>query len=137
VITLDTSGLLAIMDTKDRHHAACLSIFDTEDGPFLMSPAILTEMAWLLETRFRREVEQRFLANIGRGALVLSWEFRDIIRIQDLIGRYHDLPLGLADAAVVACAERHGGRVLTTDWRHFSVVARGEKSIRVLPEEQG
>jgi hypothetical protein len=39
--------------------------------------------------------------------------------------------LGAADAAVVACAERNGGRVLTVD-RDFGVVA-GEGTITVLP----
>jgi predicted nucleic acid-binding protein len=39
--------------------------------------------------------------------------------------------LGATDAAVVACAERTGGRVLTVD-RDFAVVA-GAGTITVLP----
>ncbi len=50
------------------------------------------------------------------------------VRVRELVRRYADLPLGFADAAVTACAERHRGRVLTTDYRHFPVVARGEKT---------
>jgi predicted nucleic acid-binding protein len=42
------------------------------------------------------------------------------------------LPLGSADAAVIACAERHGGRVLTLDRRHFGVVER-EGTISLVP----
>jgi len=53
--------------------------------------------------------------------------------IRALTRRYADLPLGFADAAVIACAERHGGRVLTRDLRHFGVVAR-EGRLIVLPE---
>jgi hypothetical protein len=30
----------------------------------------------------------------------------------------------LADAAVVACTERHGGKGMTLDLRHFCVVSR-------------
>ena len=45
--------------------------------------------------------------------------------------RYKDLPLGFGDAAVVACAERTGGRVLSFDRRDFSVVA-GEGTITLL-----
>lgn len=48
----------------------------------------------------------------------------DFVRIAALVQRYADFPLGFVDAAVVACAERHGGRVLTTDFRHFGAVAR-------------
>jgi hypothetical protein len=60
----------------------------------------------------------------------------DSDRAQQLTQRYRDLPLGFADAAVIACAERNGGRVLTIDRRHFPVVARGEKTITVLPHLQ-
>lgn len=35
-------------------------------------------------------------------------------RIGELLGRYADLRLGLADACVIACAERYGGRVLAS-----------------------
>ena len=38
-----------------------------------------------------------------------------------------------ADAAVVACAERNGGRVLTFDRRDFDVIAR-EVPITLVPE---
>jgi predicted nucleic acid-binding protein len=48
-----------------------------------------------------------------------------------LLGRYADLRLGFADAAVVACAERNGGTVLTFDLRDFSVI--GEGRIRIAP----
>jgi len=40
---------------------------------------------------------------------------------------YRNLPLGLTDASVIACAERHGGRLLSLDLRHFVIVAREGK----------
>jgi predicted nucleic acid-binding protein len=49
-----------------------------------------------------------------------------------LIHRYAHLPLGFADAAVIACAERHEGRVLGLDLRDFGVVAR-EGRITLAP----
>jgi len=48
---------------------------------------------------------------------------RDWLRIAELAAVYRDLPLGTADASVVAAAERLGiTRVATLDRRHFSVV---------------
>ena len=47
------------------------------------------------------------------------------------MARYRDLPLGFADAAVVAVAERNGGVVLSLD-RYVHRVAQ-EGTIRVLP----
>jgi predicted nucleic acid-binding protein len=46
--------------------------------------------------------------------------------------RYGDLPLGFADAAVVACAERNGGRILTFDRRDFDVVA-ADVGLTIVP----
>jgi predicted nucleic acid-binding protein len=58
----------------------------------------------------------------------------DVPRIRELMTRYEDLHLGFADAAVVACAERNGGDVLTFDRRDFDVIAR-DVPITVVPEE--
>jgi predicted nucleic acid-binding protein len=134
MLTLDTSGLLAVLDRQDAYHAPCADVFEADPGPFLISTAVLSEIAWLLEVRFPPSVEDRVLQNIRDGALSLDWHAHDVERIQELIRKYHDLPLGVADAAVVACAERRGGRILTTDFRHFPIVARGERGLTLLPE---
>lgn len=55
----------------------------------------------------------------------------DLPRIRALVTRYRDLPLGYADAAVVACAERNRAYVLTFDLRHFMPVA-SEGTIRLV-----
>lgn len=47
----------------------------------------------------------------------------DWVRIAEIVAAYRDFPLGIADASVIACAERH--RVLelaTLDRRHFAAV---------------
>jgi len=74
-----------------------------------------------------------FLEDLESGAYTLECGEEDLPRIRALVRRYADLPLGFADASVVACAERNGGRVLTLDLRDFGVVAR-EGKIRILPE---
>lgn len=134
MITLDTSGLLSLLDRNDPDHAACVEVLRKDRGPYFISIAILSEIGWFLETRFPLYVAPAFLQDLRDGAYMLDWEPEDLRRIHQLATKYHDLRLGIADAAVIACAERHRGRVLTTDRRHFPVVARGEKTITVLPE---
>lgn len=51
----------------------------------------------------------------------------DLGRVRELVRRYEELPLGLADATVIACAERHERKVLALDQRHFGGVAREGK----------
>lgn len=65
-----------------------------------------------------------FLAGFLDGSTLLDCGDTDISRVRELMMRFRDLPLGFADAAVIACAERSGGRVLTFDRRDFEVVAR-------------
>lgn len=78
-------------------------------------------------------VLETFISDLeARGRFVLECGEEDLGRIRELVRRYADLPLGFADACVIACAERNGGRVLTLDLRHFGVVA-GEGKISVLP----
>lgn len=72
------------------------------------------------------------LADLEAGAYSLDCGEDDLPRIRSLASRYESLPLGYAAAAVIACAERCGGRVLTLDLRDFGVVAR-EGAVDVLP----
>ena len=133
--TRDSSGLLALLNRDDKHHAARVAAFREDGGPYLIFTATLSENAWFLEDRqrFPLDAVELVLGDIRSGAYMLDWSSEDIPRIQALIERYRLLEPGFADAAVISCAERNGGRVLTTDFRPFTVVARGEKSLTILP----
>lgn len=94
-----------------------------------MIPAgILGEAAFMIEQRLPPQALPPFLHDLASGGFRLDCGEDDFPRIGALVERYADLPLGFADAAVIACAERHGGRVLTPDRRHFGVVAREGRS---------
>lgn len=133
MITLDTSGLLAYIRAGDRNHQACRAVIEKDPGPYIIPVAILAEIAYMIEATLAPAVELGFLAELRDGAYQLDWNEVDVARVQQLIQRYHDLPLGFADAVVIACGERNRGRVLSTDFRHFPVVARSEGTITVLP----
>jgi len=85
---------------------------------------VVTEVAYLLETRLGWSAEVRFLGDLAAGNLLTEPVLAsDWIRIAELVAAYHDLPLGTIDASVVATAERLGATaVATLDRRHFSVV---------------
>lgn len=98
-----------------------------------MIPAgILAEVGYMVETKLGAEVLDAFLEDLIEGAFTFDCGEDDLARIRELVGRYGDMPLGVADAAVIACAERTGGRILTFDRRDFGVVAR-EGRIELAP----
>lgn len=132
MITLDTSGLFALLNGADPDHAAVADVLGSDPGPYLVPAAILAEVAYLVEHRLGTHVLDAFLDDLTARAFALECGEQDLPRVRELVRRYADLPLGFADAAVIACAERSGGLVLTLDVRDFGVVAR-EGTIRLLP----
>lgn len=92
----------------------------------------LAEMAYMAGRRTGDEAFRRFLAGFEDASTLLDCGDVDPPRIRELMERYADLGLGFADAAVIACAERNGGAVLTFDRRDFEVVA-AEGLLTLLP----
>jgi len=137
VLTLDTSGVIALASSDDRHHLVATTVSEADRRPYFVPMGVMAEIAYVLENRVGTHAVFEFLGDVRRGSYVLDCGDDDIPRIDTLIRRYADLRLGFSDAAVIACAERHGGRVLTLDRRHFPVVARGERTITILPEQCG
>lgn len=132
MITLDTSALIALLNRRDPDHSMTRDTLLNDAGPYVVPAGILAEVTYMIEQRMGILVLDLFLADLDAGAYTLDCGGRDLQRVRQLVSRYADLPLGFADAAVVACAERRGGRVLTLDARDFGVVA-GEGRITMLP----
>ncbi len=131
MVVIDTSALLASMNTADPDFRAVTDVMQTT--PALIVPAgIMAELTLMIAHRFGDHLVPRFLRSLIDGELSVQWEVGELPRILHLVDRDRDLPLGYADAAVIACAERNGGNVLTLDHRHFGVVAR-EGTIPILP----
>lgn len=133
MITLDTSGLLALVDRKDPDHERAASVLEADRGPYLVPAETLGEVGYFVEAQYGQQVLDTLLADLESGYFSLDCRLERLSRIRALAARYADLPLGLVDSAVIACAEQNGGRVLSLDLRHFGVVAK-EGKIQVLPQ---
>jgi uncharacterized protein len=109
---------------------------ETYPGPLLVPSLVITEVVYLLATRLGWQPEVRFLGDLASGNFTLEpIHAADLIRIAELVARYHDLPLGSVDASVVATAERRRiVDVATLDHRHFRVVRPAHtKAFQLLP----
>jgi uncharacterized protein len=124
MIVLDTSGLLAIVDADQRDHAAVHRAIATEPGPFLVSPFVLAELDYLLMTRLGVTAETDMLREVAAGVYdLVTFSIEDLVEAANLIERYQDLRIGLADASVAVIAARvQTTRLLTLDQRHFRVI---------------
>lgn len=131
MITIDTSAMLALLDRKSRYHDRMVTALRAERPPFLVPAATLGELGYFFTYRFSTDVTTPFLHDLRTGAWTLDCGDTDLERVSELVERYADLPLGLVDAAVAACAERNGGRVLALG-RDLEVVAQ-EGTLAVRP----
>jgi predicted nucleic acid-binding protein len=136
VIVLDTSGLLAAIDSSQRLHARAAAALQAAAAPLLLSPFVLAELDYLIATRVSSQAAAALLAQVADGAYRLEpMGADDVGRATEIIRRYRDLELGLADASVVVLAERHRCLdVLTLDERHFRAVSGpGGRPFRLFP----
>jgi hypothetical protein len=137
VILVDAGPLVALADASDQHHARCLTAIREIREPLGTVWPAVTEAFYLLSDVSRGP--QTVLEMLRRGAIqVLPLGVEDVPRMQELIAKYRDQPMDLADAALVRVAERDGlDRVFTVDRRDFAVYRiGGRKAFRIIPEGQ-
>ncbi len=132
MITIDTSGMLSLLDPRERNHDRAKTDLLADPGPYLVPAATLCELGHFVQRRGGADAVGNVLNDLESGAFALDCGEHDFARVRELLVRYDDLRLGFTDAAVIACAERNGGKVLTFDRHDFDVVAR-EGKISILP----
>ena len=120
----DTSGLLALMNRLEPQHEAVLSVLPHVDGPLVVSPYVVAELDYLVATRVGVTAELTVLTELAGGAYDLaSFGADDLARAAEVVERYRDQSIGVADASIVVLADRHRTReILTLDHRHFDVL---------------
>jgi predicted nucleic acid-binding protein len=137
-LILDTSGLLAAMDGSDPLHEACVTAVRQATGPLLLSPFVVAELDYLLSKSVGRRGARRFLREVADGAYRLEpFASADVRQCLDVLDRYADLDIGIADASLVVLAKRHSTLdLLTLDHRHFrAVMGPGNRPFRLLPAD--
>jgi hypothetical protein len=138
VILLDTSGLLAALDSSQRQHAQAAAALRAARGPLVLSPFVLAELDYLLATRVGPHAAVALLAEVARGAYRLeSFDAGDVAIAHEVIEAHGDLDVGLADASIVVLSRRYDTLdVLTLDERHFRTL-RGSagRPFRILPAD--
>ncbi len=138
MILVDTSGLLAAMDSSETNHEAAARALRASDPPRLLSPFVLAELDYLLAKRVSASAARAALAEVVLGAYPLEpFDADDIGAALTVLERYADIGLGLADASLVVLATRHDTLdILTLDERHFRAL-RGPRgrAFRLLPAD--
>lgn len=137
MILLDTSGLLAALDSAQRRHPEAAASLGGARPPLLLSPFVLVELDHLVAAHVGAAARESLLVEVERGAYLLEpMTNGDVARARQIIARHADLGISLADASIVVIAERAQIRdVLTLDERHFRVLTADGRPFRLLPAD--
>ncbi|MEV6862923.1 PIN domain-containing protein [Streptosporangium subroseum] len=127
MIVVDTGPIVAAAFGDDGDHERCVAEFARlrkARSPLFVPSFVAGEACYMLAKLGGAEVEADFLRSLESGWFTqIDLTRTDLARIATLVERYPNLPLGAADASVIAVAERlHVTEVLTLDTRDFSVV---------------
>jgi predicted nucleic acid-binding protein len=138
VIVVDTSVVVAFMNAADDNHATVAGWLDGLEDDLGTTPLIVAEIDHLVAARGGRAAQRAFHRDLVAGAYLVEWWPGAIASVAKIAERYADTGLGLADASLVAFAERLDTiEIATLDERHFRVVRplAGGKAFRLLPAD--
>lgn len=136
MIVADTSGLLALFNSREPRHHDARRVVEGADEPLVVSPFVVAELDYLIATRIGVDAEVEVLTELAGGAYHLAQFHADDLRASArIIGRYRGQEIGATDASIVVLAAQHRTRsLLTLDHRHFNVIRPLEGGrFRLLP----
>jgi len=131
VILVDTGPLVALFDPADRDHARCEALLRGMGEPMLTTVPVLTEAFHLLQPNSPgARGLMSFIADGGLGLWFLDQG--SLTRAFELMEKYADAPMDLADASLVTAAERlNAVKIFTLDRRDFGTyhILRGHRHL--------
>jgi uncharacterized protein len=135
VTLVDAGPLVALIDAGEPDHERCRSALDELRFPLVTTWPAFTEAIYLLGRAAGWPAQEALWRMIERQALVLEELSGELaLRSMELMRRYGDHPMDLADATLVAVAEASGSRTIFTldsDFRSYRL--RGGRHLHVVP----
>jgi hypothetical protein len=136
VILTDTGPLVALINRNDPNHTACLAAAkNLPASPLLTTWPCFTEAMYLLVHAGGHPAQAELWRWRMAARLVLHESSADEMnRMAVLMDKYRDTPMDLADASIVAAAERLGARRVFTldgDFRIYRMV--GDLTLECTP----
>jgi predicted nucleic acid-binding protein len=136
MIAIDTGPIVALFDKNDNNYNICTRIFKEIHEPLITTWPVLTEAFYLLS--FSPTVQDDLWEFIERGIVsVHNIDSNLSITCRELMKKYQDLPMDLADASLVAVADAENIQtIFTLDHKDFKVYRTKQKRhFKLLPSE--
>jgi len=132
VAIVDTGPLVAFLDRAERHHDWVAERLEELEAPLLVCEPVLAETMYLL-ARYPK-AQDAVLELVHNGALSVAFRIDEHIgALRNLLRKYQDIPMSLADACIVRMSEiyeRHA--VLTLDSDFLVYRKHGRTSLTLI-----
>jgi predicted nucleic acid-binding protein len=120
-VLVDTGPLVALLDRSDPGHVACQETLRSLNDSMVTVWPVITEAMYMLRAYWQAQEALWEMIEIG-AVEILQLGIDDVPRMKELMRKYRDLPMDLADAALVRAAERERlRRIFTLDRRDFQI----------------
>jgi predicted nucleic acid-binding protein len=132
----DAGPLVALVDQGDEHHVRCTTALRQLPATSLVTTwPCFTEAMYLLGQRGGFHPQDELWSFVAGGLVELDRPVPgEWVRMREMMGKYQDLPMDLADASLVAAAERLGiTQVFTVDHHFRAYRLEGRRAFEVVP----
>lgn len=115
---VDTGPLVAFFDRAEQHHRWIAERIEELEAPLLVCEPVLAEAMYLLARHSR--AQDALFELVQNGALRFAFRIEEHVgALRNLLQKYRDIPMSLADACIVRMAEiyeRHAVLTLDSDF---------------------
>ncbi len=123
---VDAGFVIALLSRRDRHHKWAVAQSPGLPPPWKTCDAVLSEAFHLLGSRGRPALS----ALLRRGAVVPAFDLGDELeRVLNLMQKYADVPMSLADACLVRMSETLADPVILTTDTDFRIYRRHGRQV--------
>lgn len=131
----DTGPLVALIDSDEHSHHQCRDALERISFPLVTTWPAFTEAMHLVRRRGGWLAQKALWEMTRQGMLrIETIDQQAVLRCAELMERYRDHPIDLADASLVAIAEERGiSSVFTLDSHFRSYRLRGGRTLAVIP----
>jgi uncharacterized protein len=125
-VIIDSGPLVALINARDANHAWTVGELKKVAGPVLTCEAVISEAIFLLR-RLAGGTGQIVGMLRTEGLRVAFCLDSEMSRVCDLLTKYADIPISLADASLVRMSELYPRHLLMTFDSDFSVYRRNRR----------
>ena len=134
-VIIDTGPLVAFLNKSDNYHDWALTQFSELNPPFLTCEAVVSEVCFLL--RNTEYGTQNVFKLLERELILISFKLEsEISTITNLMNKYSNIPMSMADACLVRMSEQISDSTVCTLDSDFRIYRKEKRKVIpvIMPE---